>query len=256
MVGSSDCAACGHLADNSGRAACRPAEPLGLARSRWRRCASPSNSWRPDRPAPLIPTASTRRRLGRARNRRRRSIRATGRTDDGAVGDAHALDPGRSSSPMPSSSRVALIPPLAAATARFTSTPPRRWRCLPSCRCGGSAPWSRCCAVSRRSRRLAAFGRAAGLWVALVAVSALVPHAPVFVARDFDIRTANLWESLNAPIRRLQERRRRSAELRAVAAVAPAGGDRKPHPADKRHDQRLRAGHCRLGGPGRLSQGA
>jgi Peptidase C13 family len=46
--------------------------------------------------------------------------------------------------------------------------------------------------------RLAALGRAVGLWVALVAVSALVPHAPVFVARDFDIRTANLWESLNA----------------------------------------------------------
>jgi hypothetical protein len=47
-------------------------------------------------------------------------------------------------------------------------------------------------------RRLAALGGAAGLWVALVAVSALVPHAPVFVAGDFDIHTANLWESLNA----------------------------------------------------------
>jgi hypothetical protein len=46
--------------------------------------------------------------------------------------------------------------------------------------------------------RLAALGRAVGLWAALVAVSALVPHAPVFVGRDFDIRTANLWESLNA----------------------------------------------------------
>jgi hypothetical protein len=52
--------------------------------------------------------------------------------------------------------------------------------------------------------RLAAFGRAAGLWAALVAISALVPHAPVFLARDFDIRTANLWESLSA-VRRQKE---------------------------------------------------
>jgi Peptidase C13 family len=46
--------------------------------------------------------------------------------------------------------------------------------------------------------RLAALGRAAALWVALLAVSAFIPHAPVFVGRDFDIRTANLWESLHA----------------------------------------------------------
>jgi hypothetical protein len=46
--------------------------------------------------------------------------------------------------------------------------------------------------------RLRVFGRAAALWGALMIVSAIVPHAPVFVPRDFDIRTANLWESLLA----------------------------------------------------------
>jgi Peptidase C13 family len=54
-------------------------------------------------------------------------------------------------------------------------------------------------------RRLASLGRAAGMWAALVAVSALVPHAPVFVARDFDIRTANLWETLNAQFAALKK---------------------------------------------------
>jgi hypothetical protein len=46
--------------------------------------------------------------------------------------------------------------------------------------------------------RLAAFGRMAGLWLALVAVTALVPHAPIFIPRDFDIRSANWWEMLAA----------------------------------------------------------
>lgn len=46
--------------------------------------------------------------------------------------------------------------------------------------------------------RLFTLGRAAALWAALLAVSAVVPHAPIFVGRDFDIRTANLWESLHA----------------------------------------------------------
>jgi len=45
---------------------------------------------------------------------------------------------------------------------------------------------------------LVALGRAAALWAALLAVGAFVPHAPVFVGRDFDLRTANLWESLHA----------------------------------------------------------
>jgi len=48
--------------------------------------------------------------------------------------------------------------------------------------------------------RLAVLGRVAALWIALVGVSALIPHAPVFVARDFDIHTANLWESLHTKL--------------------------------------------------------
>jgi hypothetical protein len=46
--------------------------------------------------------------------------------------------------------------------------------------------------------RLAALGRGAVLWVALLAVSALLPHAPAFIAPDFDVRAANLWEALGA----------------------------------------------------------
>ena len=46
--------------------------------------------------------------------------------------------------------------------------------------------------------RLLKLGHAAALWAALLAVSAVVPHAPIFVGRNFDIRTANLWESLHA----------------------------------------------------------
>ena len=46
--------------------------------------------------------------------------------------------------------------------------------------------------------RLRAFGQAAAVWVVLAAVTALVPHAPVFVAQGFDLRTANLWERLYA----------------------------------------------------------
>ena len=48
--------------------------------------------------------------------------------------------------------------------------------------------------------QLSVLARVAALWVALLAVSALLPHAPVFVARDFDIRGANLWESLLARV--------------------------------------------------------
>jgi hypothetical protein len=46
--------------------------------------------------------------------------------------------------------------------------------------------------------RLVASGRMAGLWLALLAVTAVVPHAPIFVPRDFDIRDANGWEMLAA----------------------------------------------------------
>ncbi len=47
-------------------------------------------------------------------------------------------------------------------------------------------------------RRFPAFGRVVGLWVALLAVTAILPHAPVFVGRDFDPRSANLWELLRS----------------------------------------------------------
>ena len=47
-------------------------------------------------------------------------------------------------------------------------------------------------------RWLPALGRVAALWVALLAVTVIVPHAPVFVGRDFDIRSANGWEALHA----------------------------------------------------------
>jgi hypothetical protein len=46
--------------------------------------------------------------------------------------------------------------------------------------------------------RLEALGRVIALWVALLAASAIVPHAPVFVGRDFDISKANWWEILHA----------------------------------------------------------
>jgi hypothetical protein len=46
--------------------------------------------------------------------------------------------------------------------------------------------------------RLHALGRTAALFVALLIAHALVPHAPVFVGRDFDIRNANWWEYLYA----------------------------------------------------------
>lgn len=46
--------------------------------------------------------------------------------------------------------------------------------------------------------RLVAFGRMAGLWLALLAVTAVIPHAPIFLPRDFDIRDANWWETLAA----------------------------------------------------------
>ena len=47
-------------------------------------------------------------------------------------------------------------------------------------------------------RWLPALGRVGALWMALLAVTVIVPHAPVFVGRDFDIRSANGWEALHA----------------------------------------------------------
>jgi hypothetical protein len=40
--------------------------------------------------------------------------------------------------------------------------------------------------------------RIAALWIALFASNAVVPHAPVFAAPDFDVRDANWWEFLRA----------------------------------------------------------
>ena len=41
-------------------------------------------------------------------------------------------------------------------------------------------------------------GRVVALWVALLAITMIVPHAPVFVGRDFDVHSANAWEALRA----------------------------------------------------------
>jgi hypothetical protein len=46
--------------------------------------------------------------------------------------------------------------------------------------------------------RLAVVGRVVALWAALLAVSAALPHAPVFIGRNFDIGKANWWEMLRA----------------------------------------------------------
>jgi hypothetical protein len=46
--------------------------------------------------------------------------------------------------------------------------------------------------------RLRLLGRVAALWVAVFAVNAVVPHAPVFLPPGFDARTANWWEVLYA----------------------------------------------------------
>ncbi len=63
--------------------------------------------------------------------------------------------------------------------------------------------------------RLAVAARAVGLWVALLAVSALIPHAPVFAGRNFDIAAANWWEVLHA---RLAGSEQKSASVAAEAA--------------------------------------
>jgi Peptidase C13 family len=46
--------------------------------------------------------------------------------------------------------------------------------------------------------RLRLIGRTAALWTALLVANAVVPHAPVFFTPNFDLRDANLWESLHA----------------------------------------------------------
>src|SRR5262249_8681281 len=81
--------------------------------------------------------------------------------------------------------------------------------------------------------RLATIRRAATLLAALLAVSALVPHAPIFVGRNFDIRTANLWESLHARFATAEtdggppgsEQAQRSLLQTEVASLAPRKKD-------------------------------
>lgn len=46
--------------------------------------------------------------------------------------------------------------------------------------------------------RLFVIGRIAALWLALFVANALVPHAPVFLPPDFDPRSSNWWEVINA----------------------------------------------------------
>ena len=75
--------------------------------------------------------------------------------------------------------------------------------------------------------RLAAFGRMAGLWLALLAVTALIPHAPIFLPRDFDIRTANWWETLAARLSPSAEANReapRSAQTQSALLEAETAG--------------------------------
>jgi len=70
------------------------------------------------------------------------------------------------------------------------------------------------------STPLRAVGRAAALWFALLVVTAVVPHAPVFVGRSFDIRTANWWEALHARLAEPAERA--GAGPSEAARVAPS----------------------------------
>jgi hypothetical protein len=48
--------------------------------------------------------------------------------------------------------------------------------------------------------RLALLARAAALWVALIAADAVVPHLPVFMPPNFDLRNANWWEFVSAEL--------------------------------------------------------
>lgn len=65
--------------------------------------------------------------------------------------------------------------------------------------------------------RLAVAARAVGLWVALLAVSALIPQAPVFVGRNFNIATANWWEVLHARLDGPQPKTAGAAETAPLA---------------------------------------
>ena len=63
--------------------------------------------------------------------------------------------------------------------------------------------------------RLAVAPRAIGLWAALLAVSAIIPQAPVFVGPNFNVATANWWETLHT---RLAGPEQKTASAAAEAA--------------------------------------
>ncbi len=78
--------------------------------------------------------------------------------------------------------------------------------------------------------RLRMLARVCSLWLALFAVNLVVPHAPVFVGRGFDIREANWWEYLNAhygpgsELTRLEEAQPKLLQAE-VGALAPQRRD-------------------------------
>lgn len=78
--------------------------------------------------------------------------------------------------------------------------------------------------------RLHMLARVCALWLALFAVNLVVPHAPVFVGRGFDIREANWWEYLNAhygpgsELTRLEEAQPKLLKAE-VSALAPPRRD-------------------------------
>jgi hypothetical protein len=124
---------------------------------------------------------------------------------------------------------LALVPSLAAANAAFHD-----YRAAPLALFAIVSLWwiGAMVAVLRSFSplpRLAALRRVTALWVALLAISALLPHAPVFIAPDFDVRAANLWESLSARFAAAKkesvasgiDQGQRSLLLAEIAALAP-----------------------------------
>jgi hypothetical protein len=70
--------------------------------------------------------------------------------------------------------------------------------------------------------RLIAIARIAALWLALFVANALVPHAPVFMPPDFDMREANWWEVAYAYLRDKEEAERAfPTDLANVAKAQP-----------------------------------
>ena len=96
---------------------------------------------------------------------------------------------------MPAKLRLRLLPAAAASGAILNAASIAIFALVSVWWIGAVAAVLRSCAPPRG---LPIFGRVVALWIALVAVTVVMPHAPVFVGRDFDLRSANLWESLRA----------------------------------------------------------